>query len=92
MTELVKVQIYQQVEKVKPSYKTSTQESVADEIDGAIVQILAKTNCKKFSVLLNFFKMHPDKLMRNEKREMFYQGKYFYGSNMRNLISDVVKT
>ena len=34
--------------------------------------------------------MHPDKFMWNEKGGMIYQGKTFYGSNMRNLISDVV--
>ena len=34
--------------------------------------------------------MHPDKFMWNEKGEIIYQGKTFYGSNMRNLISDVV--
>ena len=34
--------------------------------------------------------MRPDKFMWNEKGEMIYQGKTFYGSNMRNPISDVV--
>ena len=34
--------------------------------------------------------MHPDKFTWNEKGGMIYQGKTFYGSNMRNLISDVV--
>ena len=34
--------------------------------------------------------MHPDKFTWNEKGKMIYQEKTFYGSNMRNLISDVV--
>ena len=34
--------------------------------------------------------MHPDKFLWNEKWEMIYKGKTFYGSIMRNLISDVV--
>ena len=34
--------------------------------------------------------MHPDKFKWNEKGGMIYQGKTFCGSNMRNLISDVV--
>ena len=90
MTEPIKVQIQQQAERVKPSYDTSTQESATNEIDGTIVQGLAKANRKKGSILLDFLKMHPDKFMWNEKGEMTYQGKIFYGSNMRELISDVV--
>ena len=67
MTEHVKVQIQQQAERVKPSYDISTQESTTNEIDGAIVQGLAKANRKKGSILLDFLKMHPDKFMWNEK-------------------------
>ena len=91
MAEPVKVQIHQQAERVKPCYDTSTQKSTINEIDGTIIQGLAKANHKKGSILLDFLKIHPDKFMWNEKGEMIYQGKIFYGSNMRNLISDVVK-
>ena len=42
------------------------------------------------SILLDFLKIHPDKLMWNEKGEMIYQRKTFYGSNMKNLISNVM--
>ena len=34
--------------------------------------------------------MHPDKFTWNEKGKMIYQKNTFYGSKMRNLISDVV--
>ena len=54
------------------------------------VQGLAKANRKKGSISLDFLKMHPDKFTWNEKGEMTYQGKNFYGPNMKNLISDVV--
>ena len=47
MTEPVKVQIHQQVETVKPSYDTSTQESTTNQIDLTIVQCLAKANVKR---------------------------------------------
>ena len=90
MTEPAKVQIHQQAETVKPSYDSSTQESTTNEIDGTIVQGLAKASRKKGSILLDFLEMHPDKFVWNEKGEMTYQGMTFYGSNMRNLISDVV--
>ena len=59
-------------------------------IDGTIVQGLAKANRKKGNISLDFLKMHPDKSMWKEKEEMIYQGKTFYGSNITNLISDVV--
>ena len=52
--------------------------------------MLSKSKCKKGSILLDFLKMRPDKFTWNEKGEMIYQGKSFYGSNMKNLISDVV--
>ena len=44
MTEPVKVQADQQAETVKLFYDTSTQESATNEIDGTIVQGLAKAN------------------------------------------------
>ena len=68
-TEPVKVQIHQQAETVRSSDDTSTQESTTNEIDGTIVQDLAKANRKKCSILLDFLKTHPDKLMWNEKGE-----------------------
>ena len=34
--------------------------------------------------------MHPDKFMWNEKGEMIYQRKTFNGSNMKNVMFDVV--
>ena len=89
-TEPVKVQIHQQAETVRLSDDTFTQESTTDEIDGTIVQDLAKANRKKGSVLLDFLKMHPDKFMWHEKGEIIHQGRTFHGTNMRNLISDVV--
>ena len=55
-----------------------------------MVQGLAKANCKKGSILLDFLKMHPDKFMSHKKGEMMHQGKTFYGSNMRILKSDLV--
>ena len=90
MTEPVKVQIHQQTETVKPSGDTSTQESTTNEIDESIVKGLAKAIRKQGSILLDFLKMHPDKFTWNKKGEMIYQGKTFCGSNMRNLIFDVV--
>ena len=90
ITEPVKVPIHQQAETVKPSCTTSTKESRTLEIDGTIAQGLAKVNRKMGSILLDFLKIHPDKLMWNEKREMIYQWKTFYGSNMKNLISNVM--
>ena len=83
MTEPVKVQIHQQAKKVKLSYDTPAQESTTNEIDGTIVQGLAKANRKKGSILLDFLKMRRDKFMWNEKGEMIYQGKTFHGLNMR---------
>ena len=80
MREPVKVQIHPQAETVRPSDDTSRQKSTTNETDGTIVQGLAKVN----------HKMHPDKVLRNEKEELIYQENTFYGSNMRNLISDVV--
>ena len=80
MREPVKVQIHRQAETVRPSDDTSRQKSTTNETDGTIVQGLAKVN----------HKMHPDKVLLNEKEELIYQENTFYGSNMRNLISDVV--
>ena len=50
-TMLVKVKIHQQAERVKPYYDISTQESITKEINGSIVQGLAKANLKKGSIL-----------------------------------------
>ena len=80
MTELLKVQIHPQAETVRPSDDTSRPENKTNETDGTIVQGLAKVNRK----------MHPDKVLRNEKEETIYQENTFYGSNMRNLISNIV--
>ena len=50
-TMLVKVKIHQQAERVKPSSNIFTQETTTKEINGSIVQCLAKSNLKKGSIL-----------------------------------------
>ena len=77
MTQPVKVQIHQQAETVKPSYKTSTPENATNETDGTIVQSLAKANFKKGSILLKSLKMHPDKLCGMKKEKYFIKKNIF---------------
>ena len=92
MVEPLKVQIQQQDVQQTPSINSNNEISMKKsyENDETIIQGLAKANRKKGIVLLDFLKMHPDRIMWNGKGEMIYQGKTFYGSNISHLISDVI--
>ena len=92
MAEPLKGQIQQQNVQQTP-LKNSNNEILMKESyenDETIIQGLTKANRKKDIVLLDFLKMHPDRIMWNGKGKMIYQGKTFYGSNISHLISDFV--
>ena len=70
----------------------SKRENLYHNNDEEIIQSLPKTHRKKGKILQDFLKTHPDQFSWNQKGEMIYQGKTFYGSNMCHLLSDVLST
>ena len=63
-----------------------------DFIDNSdsFIKNLPKLDRKKGKSILDFLKMHPEKISWNENNEMIYEGKTYHGSKMSDLLADVV--